>query len=344
MWDKRKSKYIDDEVTIESLISEDELEMLEILNEETGEIDEEIEIYDGYIRLIGYSVSLSHTILKTFEAQSEKLNTSMKRNNDSLKEKMKDTLAQGIKCNIMVSKYIMGIYEHCEKIERYWHNSSLELYKKYYPHLLEAYLTKFKNSTNLDFLKCEYEFFLRINSDNKKISPAQNCVNENDDLGAIGYFRCLNVDEQEFFKIETQKKLDFISNKILELGYYVQVAKLKKRIIINLIPEKQNDFDKLEEEILDISQLPKFNLIERYELLEKLGLNSLVSSIESDKKSLNKILALILGCSVVNARKLIDGTYKVKNSSQKKERQKEIDLKIKDFLINNNIKIKNIKS
>ncbi|MDA9343560.1 hypothetical protein N9R06_00500 [Algibacter sp.] len=345
MWDKKNKKYINDEITLESLLNEGELSSLEILDEDTGEVDEIIDTYDGYIRLIGYSVSLRHNILKLFNEQSKKLNTSLHNNNDKLKAKMKETLIRAHKCSKSISNHVMGLYDYCEKTNRYWHNCSLEVYKNYFPHFLKVYLEKFSNSNELNFLKCEYESFLLINMGKKPSNPSHLSAKETDDLIVIGYQRCLNTNEKEFFKIETQKKLDFISNRILELGYYVQFIKEKKKFLLNLIPVKneKTDFDKLDEEVLNKSQLPSFSLLERYELVCRFEIDKAIHDSNALKKEKNKLLALLMDCSLDNARKLLDNTYKTKDKQKNEERKAAINEKIDEFLNRNEIEINPIK-
>ena len=78
-----------------------------------------------------------------------------------------------------------------------------------------------------------------------------------------------------------------------------------------------NDFEKLDETVLSKSQLPNFSLIERYEMLDQLGFIKKLHEITEVKKSKNKLLAITMNCSVDNARKLLDNTYKVKNREWK---------------------------
>ena len=64
-------------------------------------------------------------------------------------------------------------------------------------------------------------------------------------MSLIDYFPKLSVDESEFFNITTQRKLDFLSSKILDLGYVLQFSKVKEDLFFNLVPysDIKNAFD-----------------------------------------------------------------------------------------------------
>ena len=61
---------------------------------------------------------------------------------------------------------------------------------------------------------------------------------------------------------------------------------------------------------LTLKDIPKFNLQQRYEIFTQLGYDKAIHTLETSKSSKNKILALLMGISVDNAKHLINGTYK----------------------------------
>ena len=61
---------------------------------------------------------------------------------------------------------------------------------------------------------------------------------------------------------------------------------------------------------LTLKDIPKFNLQQRYEIFTQLGYDKAIHTLDTSKSSKNKILALLMGISVDNAKHLINGTYK----------------------------------
>jgi hypothetical protein len=61
---------------------------------------------------------------------------------------------------------------------------------------------------------------------------------------------------------------------------------------------------------LILKDIPNFNLQQRYEIFTQLGYDKAIHTLDTSKSSKTKILALIMGISVDNAKHLINGTYK----------------------------------
>jgi hypothetical protein len=77
--------------------------------------------------------------------------------------------------------------------------------------------------------------------------------------------------------------------------------------------EIKKEIKTIETPELKLSGIPKFNLPQRYYLFQKLGFDETISKIKTDKQgNRNKILALIMGISVDNAKHSTNGTYKQK--------------------------------
>lgn len=61
---------------------------------------------------------------------------------------------------------------------------------------------------------------------------------------------------------------------------------------------------------LTLKNIPNFNLQQRYKIFTQLGYDKAIHTLDTSKSSKTKILALIMGISVDNAKHLINGTYK----------------------------------
>ena len=272
---KKKKKFIED-VSFTSSLSENDIEYLRIVDEKTGELGEKMDFYDGYIALINGAVVLSVKMTKRFKYLAKKICQPPHDKDENLKKEFREFVSRDQECRRSLTENVIEIYKYCEKTNRFWHNSSLKTYEFYYPYLLEAYLKKFKKAKELDFLKFEYDYYLRINNKGRKSNTIYDSGGDRDEMQFIGYFQFLSQDEKEFFNINTSKKLDFISSKILELGYFIQFSKENKKVYLNLIPVKneKSDFEKLDEEVIDKSNLPSFSLLERYALIKRFGINT----------------------------------------------------------------------
>lgn len=71
---------------------------------------------------------------------------------------------------------------------------------------------------------------------------------------------------------------------------------------------------------LNLKNIPKFNLQQRFYLFQKLNFDNGIHQIETElQKSKHKVLALIIGISLDNAKHLLNGTYKDLTPEQKEE-------------------------
>ncbi|MCG7501772.1 hypothetical protein MHM83_07800 [Tenacibaculum sp. Mcav3-52] len=247
------------------------------------------------------------------------------------------------KCNEssdQVNELIMDAYRLSNEKNLFWTHCSLSTYQHYFEELKSRYLSKYDEANVLDFLKHEYTYFIKNTRKEKyrKVNRIHSSIEKSDLFIMTDYYRVINYETEEFLRINNQKKLDFISNEIYRHGYIIQLAKSKKEVFINLIPVSEtNDFDALDEIVLSKSQLPNFSLFERYIMLEQLGYVKKINDVTGLKKSKNKLLAIIMNCSVDNARKLLDGTYKVKNKELNKERKLSAEKEIQEFFKRNEI-------
>jgi hypothetical protein len=85
-----------------------------------------------------------------------------------------------------------------------------------------------------------------------------------------------------------------------------QLGKTEKDILTS---EKKEEVI-IETPNLTLKDIPNFNLQQRYEIFTQLGYDKAIHTLDTSKSSKNKIIALLMGISVDNAKHLINGTYK----------------------------------
>jgi len=125
--------------------------------------------------------------------------------------------------------------------------------------------------------------------------------------------------EQEIEKIkEDNEWFDSIASDYLNM-------EINLNILINVLHSFVPDFkiknsniiknEIFETDRIELSSLPKFNLQQRFEICKRLGLDQAINGIKSRKQmSIYKVLALVMGISSDNAKKLLNGYYKELNS------------------------------
>jgi hypothetical protein len=87
-------------------------------------------------------------------------------------------------------------------------------------------------------------------------------------------------------------------------------SRLNRAKKIQTIKESLKENKIIETPDLKLKDIPKFNLQQRYEIFTQLGYDKAIHTLDTSKGSKNKILALLMGISVDNAKHLINGTYK----------------------------------
>jgi len=100
---------------------------------------------------------------------------------------------------------------------------------------------------------------------------------------------------------------------------------------LNALLNEKSD-DSIEAPQLNLKEIPKFNLQQRFNLFEKLGFDEKIHSIDTEKQtSKHKILALLMGINPDNAKHLLNNTYK--------EISEDDVAEINDFLLAYKIKL-----
>lgn len=125
----------------------------------------------------------------------------------------------------------------------------------------------------------------------------------------------------EIFKKKSEQNRNFYSAK----------TEHKKELNRPKIEEKSTSI--IETPDLNLSNLPKFTLQQRYSIFELLEFDNAIHRIDTTKQtSKHKILALIMGISLDNAKHLLNGTYKRKLTTDQQE-------EIQEYLFNNKINL-----
>lgn len=296
-------------------------------------------LYDYYVESIITGITASHNLQKKANLLTEE---SLKTNFKDSKDVDTDIVLYAqklLRANNRINAIVMTLYGYCEERKKFWHNCSVDVYKQYFPILKENYLERNSHSETIDFLKSEYLYFFSYELN--ALNATHNTIALDDRLKMYDYISRLNLTNLEFFKVHQQRKLDFISTEIHMAGYQLEAVKKKNNIKISLIkiPERKPE-EEIPDEPLNISNLPSFNLEERFELFRRLGFEKTLIGLDTTKKNKNMLLGLIMGFSVDNAKKLLDGTYKSNLDEEKrKSRKAEIIEKVDDFLYRNEIKL-----
>lgn len=329
---------------VEDFLSEDEIEFLKD-SKSNNQIDDEDDVFlefTSFTRHIQSGVVLSGKLSRKIKRVAKNKAGLNRLEKQLTEDEIIELSKKLILSNKTTNGLIMMMYQFCEDNLLFWHNCSVDIYKNFYGGFIQTYLEKYPNSTITDFLKNEYNYFYsdKINNYN----PLHNASESDfeDLLQLSKYETILNNENTEFFKIVKQRKLDFIASKIYENGYTVEVIQTRKSYKINLKPiiERKIDIYNDEETTLNLSQLPTYNIKERYEILIKLGFENTLSTLDTSKGSKNMLLALIMGISVDNAKKLLDGTYKLNSDIEKNKLKKvEITSEIEAFFERNKIKL-----
>lgn len=318
----------------EDFLSDDELDFLGA-SEPIDDGEDLTLYYDSFFHAILTGVTLHHNLQKKINLLVEKSANASFNESKSINEETIALSKKMFNAGNTINQLVMATYDFCEKENKFWHGCSLEVYKDYYPVLKENYKTKFPDSEEVDFLKSEYVYF--IEEEINGLNTNHNTIALDDKLKLVDYISKLNIDNMEFFNVVKQRKQDFIADEIAKHGFTIEISQ-KNKIELVKTPERIEDNEDVP---LNISNLPKFNLEQRYEIFKQLGFEKTLLSLDTLKKNKNTLLALILGSNVDNAKKLLDGTYKISSDKEKnKMRSAEIIEVVEGFFERNNIKIK----
>jgi hypothetical protein len=101
-----------------------------------------------------------------------------------------------------------------------------------------------------------------------------------------------------------------LENRPLFNEIFKKKLKHLRNIKSKITAEPLKDTKIIETSNLKLKDIPNLNLQQRYKIFTQLGYDKTIHTLDTSKSSKNKILALLMGISVDNAKHLINGTYK----------------------------------
>ena len=182
--------------------------------------------YGSFFSAILTGVTLSHNLNKKINLLIEESAISSFEKSKTIQGEIVEMSKKMFAANKTINELIIKTYEFCEKEKKFWHNSSLDVYKQYFPVLKENYKVKYPESEEIDFLKNEYHYFLC--EDINGLNTIHNTIGSDDKLKVVDYVSRLNIDNEEFFNVNRQRKLDFVRDEIAKSGFIIEVSKKKK--------------------------------------------------------------------------------------------------------------------
>lgn len=262
-------------------------------------------------RFLELFVTLQSTIVI-----ADKISTIMKRtmdevsddviyeSTDALAKKLKKSITLYDKISTDINGMVMLIHEFSGSVNYFWKDCPVEVFKSHYELIKKKYIEKYVHSNEIDFLIYEYQYF--FNEDDLETNIAHSEVRSNDYLSMLNYKKYFTYDNKQFFALLNTRKKEFLKTQIDKLGYNIEILVIGGKQKVNILESVNSKADDLA-----LSGLPKFNLQQRYELFKKLGFDNTIHTLNTDKQMAKyRILAIILGISHDNAKKIFNGTYK----------------------------------
>lgn len=217
------------------------------------------------------------------------------------------------------------IFELSKRENYYWKDCSCEVYIYHYKKIKDEFLNSNSFANEIDFIKYEYERLLSQNDSDSNITDSQ--FLSKDYFLYMNYKKYFSEENRQFFELEKSKKLSFLKNELGHLGFGLEPYTLGSSIKIKIIELESTKLEKL-----SLSNLPNFNVRQRYELYKKFGFNAIIEKKDSPQMSKYKMTALIMGISPDNAKQLHNETYREINIKDSDE--------LNNYLVNQSIKLK----
>ena len=245
-------------------------------------------------------------------------------------KQFKEARAKQVKYVISCSKLKAELNESIKIIFRfskahkyYWKDCSCEVYIFHYVKIKDEFLKSNSFANEIDFIKYEYERLLSENDSDSNVTDFQ--FLGKDYFLYMNYRKYFSDENKQFFELEKSKKLSFLKNELGHLGFGLEPYTLGSSIKIKIIELESAKLEKL-----NLSNLPNFNVRQRYELYKKFGFNSTIEKMNAPQMSKYKMTALIMGISPDNAKQLHNETYREIN-------QKDSD-ELNNYLVNQSVK------
>lgn len=225
-------------------------------------------------------------------------------------KEFKKAMGNQIKYVISCSKLKEELNESIKLIFRfskahnyYWKDCSCEVYIYHYNMIKHEFLKSNSFANEIDFIKYEYERLLSENDSDSNITDFQ--FLGKDYFLYMNYRKYFSDENKQFFELEKSKKLSFLKNELGHLGFSLEPYTLGSSIKIKIIELESAKLEKL-----SLSNLPNFNVRQRYELYKKFGFNATIEKTDAPQMSKYKMTALIMGISPDNAKQLHNETYR----------------------------------
>ena len=236
-----------------------------------------------------------------------------------------------------INKLFDELIKFSDEHSVYWQNCNVKVYENHFKQSIEKYFNKSSGIDIIDILEAEINFYLKYDKPELLLLP----IISRDYSISISYFKYLSQRNQYRIKALNRMKIEFLKKEIEKEGY---IAKLKNGQYITKKNQDTGSTNKSEEnddDVLNISELPDFNLLERYLLFQKLGFFDIIDSLGTKQKNKNTLMAIILKCSPYSIKKF-KYDYYIKGSSDDVKDEKNYDAidRIEDFLHRNKIVIK----
>jgi len=304
-----------------------ELDFLKEVGEETTEANKNATEEESFFMI-------SSIYLQSLVVIADKLSTFMKASMDGINstnelntsmESVKDVISHHYNITNKINKAFADATEICQKRKFFWRYSPIEVYKDNLERLKANYLAKIKDSTELDFLKFEYKY--TYSDDNNEVNFNYKTIIPIDYLSVVNFKRYLTAENLEVLSMIRLKKLEFLNGLLKNIGYSIEFSDEGKEEIEIV------ETGSLEESKLNLSNLPKFNVQQRYQLFKRLGYDKAIDILDTDKQMAKySIIALIMGINPDNAKQLYNNSYR--QISDKDENS------LKEYLNNQGIRIK----
>jgi len=263
-----------DEIFLE--LSETVMSTMAFIDKITSVIKKELDLYDA--------LSDYKQFKKAMQNQTQYVISCSK-----LKEELNETLKL--------------IFKFSKKENYYWKDCSCEVYIYHYNIIKHEFLKSNSFANEIDFIKYEYERLLSENDSDSNITDSQ--FLSKDYFLYMNYRKYFSDENKQFFELEKSKKLSFLKNELGQLGFGLEPYTLGSSIKIKIIELESAKLEKL-----SLSNLPNFNVRQRYELYKKFGFNATIEKTDAPQMSKYKITALIMGISPDNAKQLHNETYR----------------------------------
>ncbi|WP_291287169.1 hypothetical protein [Flavobacterium sp.] len=225
-------------------------------------------------------------------------------------KQFKQAMAKQVKYVLSCSKLKAELNESIKLIFRfskahnyYWKDCSCEVYIYHYNIIKNEFLKSNSFANEIDFIKYEYERLLSENDSDSNITDSQ--FLSKDYFLYMNYRKYFSDENKQFFELEKSKKLSFLKNELGHLGFGLEPYTLGSSIKIKIIELESAKLEKL-----TLSNLPNFNVRQRYELYKKFGFNATIEKTDAPQMSKYKMTALIMGISPDNAKQLHNETYR----------------------------------